>query len=290
MRDSFMGKQSLQGFYNLYQQNGLTPYVVSIFQGFIWHYYREHGRTFPWRETQNPYYILVSEVMLQQTQTSRVMNKYPEFVATFPDFFALEKAPLRQVLQVWQGLGYNRRALALQQTARKVITQFNGQLPDDPEVLLQFPGIGQYTAAAVATFAFNRPIAFIETNIREVVFHYFFDKLERISDHEILPLVKLTIDMKNPREWYYALFDYGTMLKRQGKAIPKVKLRKQSCFRGSNRELRGNIIGHLVKRESIAMQDLIDILNQNGERVRQIILELQNEGLIQTTGDLIFIR
>jgi len=285
-----MAKQSLQRFFNVYQQDGLTPYVVSIFQGFIWDYYCKHGRTFPWRETQNPYHILVSEIMLQQTQVSRVVNKYSEFIATFPDFLALGKAPLRQVLQVWQGLGYNRRALALQQTAQKVITQFSGKLPADPEVLRQFPGIGQYTAAAVVTFAFNKPVAFIETNIRTVFTHCFFDKRELISDREILPLIELTIDRKNPREWNYALFDYGAMLKHQRKVIQKVKLSRQGCFRGSNRELRGQIIRQLVERESIAMQDLIDILNQNGERVRRILLELQREGLIQTAGDLIFIR
>lgn len=285
-----MVKPSMQEFYNLYQQNGLTPYVVSIFRGFIWQYYREHGRTFPWRETHNPYHILVSEIMLQQTQTSRVVNKYAEFVAIFPDFFALANASLREVLQIWQGLGYNRRALALQRTAQEVVAQFDGQLPIDPEVLRQFPGIGQYTAAAVAALAFNKPTVFIETNIRSVFLHYFYWESERISDREILSLVEATLERANPREWYYALFDNGAMLKRQRKAIPGVKHYKQSLFQGSNREIRGHIIRLLLARTSITKQELVGFLNQNSERVGQSLAQLQQEGLIKTAGDLFYIR
>ncbi len=228
--------------------------------------------------------------MLQQTQTSRVVSKYNEFLSAFPDFLTLARASLREVLQVWQGLGYNRRALALQQTAKQVVARFNGQLPGDPEVLQQFPGIGQYTAAAVAAIAFNEPTMFIETNIRTVFLHYFFEYSENISDRAILHLVDATLERENPREWYYALFDYGAMLKRQRKAIPRVGEHKQSHFRGSNREIRGQIVRLLLTRESITTRELLELLNQNSERVRHILVQLQNEGLIETADDLIRIR
>ncbi len=274
----------------LFEQKRLSPYHIPQFQRLVWQYYRKHGRSFPWRETTDPYQILVSEIMLQQTQTSRVEKKYNEFLSVFPDFFTLASASLREVLQVWQGLGYNRRALALQQTAQRVATQFDGQLPDDPEMLQQFPGIGQYTAAAVAAIAFNKPTVFVETNIRTVFLHHFFEKPEKIADRAIFVLVKATLDIRNPREWYYALFDYGAMLKRQRKVIPRVRGRRQSHFRGSNREIRGQIIQLLLTRDSVTKRELVKFLNQNNERVRQILVQLQNEGLIETADDLIHIR
>jgi A/G-specific adenine glycosylase len=284
-----MGKPHVRDVRTLFNQEGLTPKVISLFQGCIWQYYLEHGRTFPWRETDDPYRILVSEVMLQQTQVSRVVNKYNEFISTFPNFFKLAKAPLREVLRVWQGLGYNRRALALQRMAKEVITEFDGQLPSDPEVLQRFPSIGPYTAAAVAAIAFNKPTVFIETNIR-TIFLYFFAKSDQTSDRDILPLVEATLDRANPREWYYALFDYGAMLKHQRKDIPRPKQHRQDCFKGSNREMRGHIIRLLLSQESITEQKLIDLLNGNSERVRQITVQLQEEGLIDIWGDQIQIR
>jgi A/G-specific adenine glycosylase len=285
-----MVKQSIRQFHTLFEKEGLTPHVVSQFQSVIWQHYREHGRTFPWRETDNPYHILVSEIMLQQTQTSRVASKYSEFVSTFPDFFALAKASLRDILLVWQGLGYNRRALALQRTAREVVAQFDGQLPSDPEVLQQFQGIGQYTAAAVAAIAFNKPTVFLETNIRTVFLHLFFKKSEKITDRNIFPLVKATLVKENPREWYYALFDYGAMLKRERKAIARITRHRQSPFRGSNREMRGQIVRLLLTRESIAEQELAGFLKENNGRVRRIITQMQEEGIIDIVDGLIRIK
>jgi len=285
-----MGNLHIREFRAIYKQEGLTPNVISLFQGHIWQYYRKHGRSFPWRETADPYHILVSEIMLQQTQTSRVESKYNEFLSVFPDFLTLSRTSLREVLQVWQSLGYNRRALALQRTAQLVVAQFDGKLPDDPEMLQQFPGIGHYTAAAVAAIAFNKPTVFIETNIRTVFLYYFFEKPEKNLDRDILVLVQATLDSQNPRQWYYALFDYGAMLKRQRKAFPIVSEHKQSHFQGSNREIRGQIVRLLLTRESITTQELLELLNQNSERVRQILVQFQKEGLIEIVDDLIRIR
>jgi A/G-specific adenine glycosylase len=285
-----MGKQSVRQFHTLFEKEGLTPHVVSQFQSIIWQHYHDHGRTFPWRETDNPYHVLVSEIMLQQTQTSRVVSKYSEFISTFPDFFALARAPLREILFVWQGLGYNRRALALQRTAQEIVGHFDGQLPSDPEVLQQFQGIGQYTAAAVVAIAFNKPTVFLETNIRTVFLHHFFEKSEKITDRNIFPLVKATLVKENPREWYYALFDHGAMLKRERTAIAGITRHRQSPFRGSDREMRGRILQLVLARESIAEQELAGFLNEKSERVRKIITQMQEEGFIDIVDGLIRIK
>jgi len=276
--------------HTLFQHQKAAPEVVSLFQSSIWRYYREYGRRFPWRETSDPYHIVVSEVMLQQTQTSRVVSKYIDFISHFPDFFTLAQAPLRDVLQVWQGLGYNRRALALQQTARKVVTQFDGHLPSNLDVLRKLPGVGPYTASAVAAFAFNKPTVFIETNIRAVFTYFFFKERENTTDRDILPLVEITLDRTNIKEWYYALFDYGAMIKRQCKQITSTMHRAQSTFKGSNREKRGNIIRLLLLRESITQHELAHTLSLKREHVRQLLTQLHDEGFIEIRGNVIRIK
>jgi A/G-specific adenine glycosylase len=139
----------------------LSPAAIRLFRQKIYRYYRRNGRPLPWRKTRNPYHILVSEIMLQQTQVERVMQKYPRFIASFPDFKTLAKAPLRKILQQWQGMGYNRRALFLKKIAVEVVEKFNGRLPRTMEELMTLPGIGKNTAASISAFAFNKPVAFI---------------------------------------------------------------------------------------------------------------------------------
>ncbi|HSQ93670.1 MAG TPA: A/G-specific adenine glycosylase, partial [Methanoregula sp.] len=178
------------------------PRSVRKFRDLVLTHYRCHGRDLAWRRTTDPYHILVSEIMLQQTQVERVSRKYPEFIAAFPDFPTLAEAPLSDVLGIWQGMGYNRRAIALQKCARRVVEEFGGTLPQDPDILATFPGIGKATAASICAFAFNRPVVFIETNIRTVFIHYFFKDTNPVHDTAILPLVKKTVDRKNPRVWY----------------------------------------------------------------------------------------
>ncbi len=152
----------------------LTAAQIHCFRKKINNHYDQNGRDLPWRRTRNPYRILVSEIMLQQTQVERVIEKYAVFIKTFPDFPSLAEAPLHTLLTVWQGLGYNRRALALRACAQKVVAEHQGKLPKEPEKLLALPGIGKYTAGAVAAFAFNEPIVFMDTNIRRVYIHEFF--------------------------------------------------------------------------------------------------------------------
>ena len=163
----------------------------------------------PWRTTRDPYSILVSEIMLQQTQVERVKTKYTEFLAAFPTIESLASSLLTDVLRTWQGLGYNRRAIALKRCAEEIVSRYSGQFPRDTAELETLPGIGPYTARAVAAFAFGMAEPLIETNIRTVFIHFFFHGRDRVSDREIMPLVARTLDRHNPREWYYALMDFG---------------------------------------------------------------------------------
>ena len=153
--------------------SGEDPASLREFRKMVLTYYADHGRDLAWRTTTDPYRILVSEIMLQQTQVERVTVKYPAFIAAFPDFPSLAGAPLSDVLAVWQGMGYNRRAISLQKCARRVVEEYDTSLPQDPEVLETFPGIGRATAASICAFAFNMPVIFIETNIRRVFIHFF---------------------------------------------------------------------------------------------------------------------
>jgi A/G-specific adenine glycosylase len=226
----------------------LTTKEIKAFQGEIYSYYRLHCRDFPWRRTTNPYHIVVSEIMLQQTQVERVHGKYLEFIHAFPDFASLSKAFQKDVLALWQGLGYNRRALALKRLAENVVSMHGGTLPRDVEALSSLPGIGKTTAGAILAFAFNFPSVFIETNIRRVFIHEFFDGEDDVKDTEILPLVEAMVDRENPREWYWALMDYGSMLKKnvENPNRRSAHYTRQTPFEGSDRRIRGLVLKRLL--------------------------------------------
>jgi len=263
----------------------MKDYLSLLFMKFrndIYEYYGKESRSFPWRSTSDPYRILISEIMLQQTQTFRVMGKYERFLEAFPDFSALAQADLASVLTFWQGLGYNRRALNLKKTAEIVMRDFGGRLPDSPEELTTLPGIGHATAGAILAFAFNHPVVFIETNIRRVFIHCFFQDRQDITDREILPLVEGTLDRNNPRQWYYALMDYGAML---AKSVPNPNRKsahysKQTKFEDSDRQIRGMIVKMLVTESPVMEKKLIETLGKETSRVKHILAELVNEGFI----------
>jgi A/G-specific adenine glycosylase len=178
----------------------LSSRQIFSFQHFILAFYKEHRRNLPWRNTDNAYRILVSEIMLQQTQVERVAEKYDRFIAAFPDFLSLAKAPLKNVLKAWQGLGYNRRAMSLVKLANIVVTEYGGVLPDNVGELVKLPGIGQATAGCLLAFVFRKPSVFIETNIRRVFIHHFFHDRKGVHDDEIMPLVETTLYKSNPRD------------------------------------------------------------------------------------------
>lgn len=261
------------------------------FKDFIWQFYHQHKRDFAWRETNNPYHILVSEIMLQQTQTHRVVAKYEQFIAAFPTIEALAHAPLRDVLSVWQGLGYYRRARFLHHSAQKVVEEYAGIFPQDQQMLKTFPGIGINTAGSICAFAFNQPTIFIETNIRAVFIHSFFAGRLDIADKEILPLVEATIDQENPREWYYALMDYGVFLKSRilNPSRKSAHYTKQSKFEGSDRQLRAKILKLIVDARSLSDHDIRLQVTDENVRIDKIILQLVAEGFIKEMNSIYYI-
>jgi len=254
-------------------------------------HYEQYGRDMAWRNTTDPYQILVSEIMLQQTQVDRVTIKFPEFIRTFPDFASLAAASLAQVLSVWQGLGYNRRAIALKKCAIRVMNEYNGILPADVDILATFPGIGRATASSIAAFAFNMSVVFIETNIRRVFIHFFFTDSDIVNDAEILPLIEQSLYHENPRVWYWALMDLGSALK---KTVPNpnrqsVHYVKQSPFEGSDRNIRGIIIRMLLADPGTSEKKILGIRYDDPARIKKILTALESEGFIIRHNDRFFL-
>jgi A/G-specific adenine glycosylase len=256
-----------------------------LFVGRVLLWYERNGRHgLPWRHTTNPYHILVSEVMLQQTQVNRVIPKYKAFLQRFPTVAVLARAPLADVLTLWQGLGYNRRAKCLHECAQVVVRDYEGVFPAYESALRTLPGIGAYTAGAMLAFAFNQGIPIIETNIRTVYLEHFFKNAAVVTDKEILHIVTKTLPPDNPREWYYALMDYGAHLKRVGKGqLHKSRAyRKQLPFKGSNRQLRGAIIRFLTQNHRATKRALRTKLSDFSESTLDIQLQkLVGDGLLQ---------
>lgn len=267
--------------------------TITEFRTIIWQHYASHGRLFDWRSVDDPYKVFISEIMLQQTQTARVAVKYPQFINRFPHFQALSKAPLKDVLLEWQGMGYNRRGMYLHQAAHIIIEQHAGILPNDPELLDALPGIGAATAASICAFAFNRPTVFIETNIRAVFIHFFFNGKNAIDDKDIFPLVQAALDYDNPREWYYALMDYGVLLKKSlvNPSRKSAHYTKQSKFEGSDRQIRGMILKMLTKEQDpIPQEKIMSMINKDHARIFAIIEQLAREEFIQIGTHGIAIR
>jgi A/G-specific adenine glycosylase len=265
-------------------------------------YYKKEGRShLPWRQTRDPYKILVSEIMLQQTQVERVIPFYKNFLKQFPTATALAKAPFPKVLQAWQGLGYNRRAKYLKQAAVVLAKEgYKGQ---------KLPGVGPYTQGAIDAFALNKPSVIIETNIRTVFFYFCFGKPRKnlikgrderepnsllsdfflVSDETILPLVAKALKKTklSPRDFYAALMDYGAKLKREGVKLNKQSKHytKQSKFEGSARQLRSAILRELLKKPAtIAL--LTKNLSRSAEEVLQQLKKLTAEGMVKQSRGL----
>ncbi|HEX4104002.1 MAG TPA: A/G-specific adenine glycosylase [Candidatus Paceibacterota bacterium] len=263
------------------------------FRKTIWAHYRKNGRhDLAWRKTRDPYRILVSEIMLQQTQVARVAGFYPEFIKVFPNFRALARAGTADVLRAWQGMGYNRRALALQNLSRIVLETFNGKLPKSREELESLPGIGKATAGSLRAFAWNEYEVFIETNIRRVFIHFFFHEEKTVTDEAIVRYITGTLPQKNFREWYWALMDYGAML---GAQVQKAKVsinpnrksahyRKQAVFKGSDRELRGKILRLLLKKKKVSLPLMAKAMKEPALRVRRVANVLVREGFAGHLG------
>lgn len=224
--------------------------------------------------------------MLQQTGTERVALKYGEFLHAFPNVRALARAKNADVLRIWKGLGYNRRALAILKSARAIVLKHGGKVPRTKEELQELPGIGEATAGAIRAFAFNEPSIFIETNIRRVFLQYFFPGSREVHDSEIIPLIGGTLDMANPREWYYALMDYGAMLKSRVENPNRrsAGYTRQSAFEGSRRQIRGMILSALLEADSLTLSGLSRAVGRQTAETEAVARDLVKEGFLARAG------
>lgn len=258
---------------------GRSLQEVREFRSVVWGYWEREGRHgLPWRKTHDPYRILVSEVMLQQTQVDRVMPKYHEFLKAFPNVRALANAPLAHVLRVWSGLGYNRRAKYLHDAAKVICRDFGGNMRK--ALAHPLPGVGPYTKAAVRVFAFNEPHTMLETNIRTAFMHHFVsDDRKGVRDADIVPLIEAAAEEQNPRTWHWALMDYGVHLKRIGVRTnhQSVHYAKQSKFEGSLRQVRGAILRALHQGPRTLRALMIELRSQSLGRALQ---GLERDGLV----------
>ncbi len=265
------------------------PASIDRFNAMLSEFYLKNRRLMPWRDEITPYRVVVSEIMLQQTQVPRVLNKFDEFIQIFPDFAALAQASLEDVLRAWQGLGYNRRAKYLLQIAQEILNQWDGVVPDDPALLQTLPGIGAATAGSIVVFTYDRPVVFIETNVRRVFIHHFFQDRMDVSDTDIYPVLTRTLDQTHPREWYYSIMDYGTFL---AGAIENPNRRSrhyavQSKFSGSDREIRGRILKLLLDEGPAAGEIIHQKIQNEKERTNRILGQMIDEGLLMKDGSLI---
>ncbi len=269
-------------------QGTLTPEEVYEFQEHIWEQAKRLYRPMPWREDPTPYRVLVSEIMLQQTQVDRVLPKFLAFMERFPTLEVLAESPLADVLLLWNGLGYNRRAKFLHEAAKKLCEEHGGTFPRTVKELTSLPGVGVNTAGALLAYSFNIPQVFIETNIRTVYFFHFFQDTDVIDDVTVRHYVTQTIDREHPREWYWALMDYGTHLKKQGLGFNSKSrhYKKQAPLRGSIREVRGQILKLLTSMETKSVPySLLEDTYIDDERFKRAYDGLVDDGLIVLRHD-----
>lgn len=248
---------------------------IERFQQRVLSYYAQKGRELPWRETTDPYSILVSEVMLQQTQVDRVVPRYRNWLEKWPSVESLAGASRTEVLKEWMGLGYNSRAVRLHETAKVIVDQFNGNVLEALENHRQLPGIGPYTARAVEIFSANKDSAAVDTNIRRILIHEF--SLKNPSDHELQSLAEVCLPRGRSRDWHNALMDYGSLVvtSRRTGIAPKTK---QSRFEGSDRQVRAKVLRLLLDKQ--ASFEELHKKTDAGDRLRKILEQMVKEDLL----------
>ena len=269
----------------------------------VWEEGAANYRELPWRGIDDPYAVLVSEVMLQQTQVSRVERFWTRFLETFPTIEALAKGSTAQVLALWQGLGYNRRALALKRAAEEVVARYTGILPNTFDELVSLPGIGPATAAGVLAFTYQKPAVYVETNVRAVYIFELFPDEAMVPDADLVPYVADTVSEIDPRGWYYALLDYGAALKRSGvnPTRASTSYAKQSAFEGSRRQKRAELVrivlAHPLGIELTDAKALLDEAEASAGRdaveeklFSSLIDDLVAEGFIFADESRVYVR
>lgn len=256
--------------------------AVRRFRRKILAYYKKHGRDLPFRHTTDSYQIAVAEIMLQQTQAERVVEKFLTWIKRWPTWQSLATASTRELLEAWSGLGYNRRAIFLGRMAHVVVNDYGGILPEEPDLLRKLPGIGDYTANAIAIFAFNKPVITIDTNIRKV-FLLEFNLPDSTSKEELAALAGRALPRGRSRDWHNALMDYSRLALRtpERRIAP---LSRQSRFKGSRRQLRGELVRQLTGKRRVSLTTVATKMNRTLDEVREAALTLQAEGLVRVTA------
>lgn len=263
----------------------------------VWREGKRLYRDLPWRGIDDAYAVMVSEIMLQQTQVARVEKYWQRFLSLFPTLDALASAETSLVLEMWQGLGYNRRALALKRTAEICSKEYDGLLPRTLDELLALPGIGKATAGGILAFAYQQPSLYLETNVRTVFIHELFPGRESVSDKEIEPHVQRTCSLDDPRGWYYALLDYGNYLK-STQVNPSRRSKhhtKQSKFEGSRRQKRAELVRFVLAKREVGFPEMVSVLTEfekgqgrpapDPDVVRSIASDLVKEGFFAQVGE-----
>lgn len=261
----------------------LSASQKNSFHQFIFTWWEKNKRDLPWRRTHDPYKILVSELMLQQTQVTRVLPKYEEFLSIFPDVFSLSQATVGDVLKAWKGMGYNRRALYLKKLAEVVSTKYAGVFPHDERLLLELPGLGRYTARAVMVFAFQLDVAMVDTNVRQIIVHHFFHDVPQ-KESVIQSVADQLVPAGKSWDWHQALMDYGSL------ALPKVSKSVRSSqsakipFRETKRFFRGRIVDYLREKswdEPLLVKEMAVTYGKDELFHKEILKQLESEGLIE---------
>jgi len=257
----------------------LTPQDIRKFQKMIFDWWKVNRRDLPWRHTHDPYKIMISEVMLQQTQVQRVTTKFNEFIDVYPTVEALAMAKTAGTLRIWKGMGYNRRALYLKKAAEAVLQAHKGVFPASEEALRKLPGIGLYTARAILVFSFKRDIAMVDTNIRKIITHFFFQD-QKQPEKIIQEVADQLVPKGKSWEWHQALMDYGAIeLSRKLKVYQVYKVIKSKPFIESNRFFRGRIMDKLRENDR-KEKDMRRLLKQEYQKDAESASNLIN-GLIK---------
>jgi len=258
---------------------------IAEFTKAVFSNYQQAGRKFPWHYA-DPWGVMVSEFMLQQTRTERVIPYWENWMKLWPRPKALADAPMETALRAWSGLGYNRRCRYLKESAAIIANENGGKVPETPEALIELPGVGPYMSAAIACFAYNFPAVFIETNIRSAVIHCFFPSRDDVRDSEIIPILEAALNRNDPRTWHYALMDYGVFLK---STTPNPSRRsahytRQSPFNGSFRQARGKVIKALVSMGQCGAEDLKLACGLEEEKLYEVLEKLKEEAFVAEDG------
>lgn len=255
---------------------------IHTFQQKVMDWWGKNARDLPWRNNPSPYEVLVSEVMLQQTQVNRVIPKYLEFLREFPTLEALATSETKRLLTVWSGLGYNRRALWLREAAREIVAR--GEFPQEAEDLRELKGIGPYASRSILIFAFNKDLATVDTNIRRVLIASGFAD-ESMTHKEVQAVADALLWRGKSRDWHNALMDYGSdVLTADKTGIAPTS--RQSKFRRSSRQVRGVIIRVLTQNNSLSLRQLLSQLDFecNERDIQPILDQMMAEKLIEFTG------